>query len=534
MNLSTRKTTVTLRFLTLALILIGVGCGSGSGGGGTGNSYAGNNGSGSITTLAANATCDIPAKLDISSLTHTVVGSGTPESCTLDALASAVANGGYITFNCGGNAKTISVTPEISVNSSTTTVIDGGGTVTLDGGKANRILNVGSWRTLSLRNLTLQKGYSVPPANTNPFPYSGGAIIGGFLSKLEILNSSFISNVSGGGGAIYIGSAGTLTIVDSTFTGNTSHYGGAVYSMLSGLTVVNSTFTGNSAPQSSDQQFGWGGAIATDGALQDASFNGGTLSLCGSTFKNNSSDSGGGGVWLWAYAPDTIIVKNSTFEGNTVQGIGGAGRVSIGWTDHSHQGGVITKPGTISIVGSSFLSNSATKGNGGALYMDCYGDCNVVNSTFYNNSAGGVGAAIQHVGWGADVGYQATSVNFNNVTFADNTGGLSTLFGSKFVLNNTVLVSHTTQTICSDQTNTGSNILQYSSLGATTGCISSGKILTSDPLLSAPADNGGPTHTMLPASGSPLLSAGSNCLPIDQRGNKRNTGVCDIGSVEMP
>ena len=126
----------------------------------------------------------------------------------------------------------------------------------------------------------------------------------------------------------------------------------------------------------------------------------------------------------------------------------------------------------------------------------------------------------------------------NNDTFGgnnpDNTGGLSTLFGSNFVLNNTVLVSHSTQTICSDQTNTGSNILQYSSLGATTGCISSGKILASDPLLSAPADNGGPTQTMLPLPGSPLLHAGSNCLPIDQRGNKRNSGVCDIGSVEAP
>ncbi len=483
-------------------------------------------------TTPKTTSCETPAQWDTSSLAQHLVGNGTAESCTSEALTWAVVDGGYVTFNCGGN-KSISVTSEIPISSNTLTVIDGGGTVTLDGGGKNRIFKLESSRSLSVRNLTLKNGHSVPPDGESPNAYSGGAIAGSYLSKLEIINSTFSDNHSGGGGAVFVGSAAELTIIDSTFTGNTSWYGGAVFGMLSGITIVNSTFTNNSAPKRPiSNEFGVGGAITTDGAALDSP-DGGTISVCGSTFENNSSDNGGGGVWLWAYALDKIIIKGSTFEANSAKSTGGAGRVSIGPTDSSHQGTTITKPGAINITGSSFLSNTTTEGNGGALYMDCYGECNVDNSTFYGNSAGGVGAAIQHVGWGEDVGHQATSVHFNNVTFVDNENANSILFGSKFVLNNTVLVSHTSQGFCSDPTsNSGHNLLQYSSVGSTVSCINE-NVITSDPLLAAPANNGGATQTMLPASNSPLIDGGTNCLSVDQRGNSRDSGVCDIGAVEL-
>lgn len=530
------------RYLTLAMVLVGAGCG---GGGTSGSGTSGGTGSsgstGGYTADATTAACDVPAAWDTTSLAHAVVGTGSPASCTYGALAAAVANGGYITFNCGGSATTIAVTSQIPVSSVTTTIIDGGGTVTLDGGGTNRIFKVDSWRSLSVRNLTLKNGYSVPAvAGDQPDAYSGGAIVGGYRSSLEIFDSTFQDNRSSSGGALYIGSDATLTIVRSTFSGNASWYGGAIMGMLSGLTVVNSTFTSNSVTRTPNNTFGQGGAITTDGArlkslVEGGIGSGGTLSICGTAFRNNSSQDGGGGVWLWSYAPDNIIVKNSAFENNTTQGHGGAGRISVGFTDFSHQGGLMTTPGTINVIGSSFLGNSA-QANGGALYVDCYGACNVVNSTFHGNSASGVGGAIQHVGWAANVGgNQATTINFNNVTFADNANANSVLFGSRFALNNTVLVSHTSRGMCSDPaSNSGHNVLQYSSLGSTTSCIGAGSILTTDPLLSAPADNGGPTYTMLPGANSPLLGAGTSCLPIDQRGQARSTSRCDIGSVELP
>ncbi|MDQ1430627.1 MAG: hypothetical protein QOF40_1229, partial [Actinomycetota bacterium] len=58
-----------------------------------------------------------------------------------------------------------------------------------------------------------------------------------------------------------------------------------------------------------------------------------------------------------------------------------------------------------------------------------------------------------------------------------------------------------------------------------------------DPSLGALADNGGPTQTMLPLVGSPLLDAipPASCLvDVDQRGVTRPQGTgCDIGAVEV-
>jgi hypothetical protein len=60
-----------------------------------------------------------------------------------------------------------------------------------------------------------------------------------------------------------------------------------------------------------------------------------------------------------------------------------------------------------------------------------------------------------------------------------------------------------------------------------------------DPMLGALGDNGGPTETMLPETGSPLIDAIplSACEPgitTDQRALARPSGAgCDIGAVEV-
>ena len=54
-----------------------------------------------------------------------VVGSGTSESCTEAALDVALAGGGTVTFNCGAESVTITVTSEKTITSDTT--VDGAG-----------------------------------------------------------------------------------------------------------------------------------------------------------------------------------------------------------------------------------------------------------------------------------------------------------------------------------------------------------------------------------------------------------------------
>jgi len=77
--------------------------------------------------------------VDVSNPTS-VVGSGTPASCTEDAFTKAVASGGTIAFNCGASPYTLTLTSQKTV--ATDTVIDGGNLLTLSGGNNTRILNI--------------------------------------------------------------------------------------------------------------------------------------------------------------------------------------------------------------------------------------------------------------------------------------------------------------------------------------------------------------------------------------------------------
>ena len=56
----------------------------------------------------------LPAPLVDTSKPTTVVGTGTPASCTA-ALDAAVARGGIVTFDCGTAPTTLTVTSEVPV-----------------------------------------------------------------------------------------------------------------------------------------------------------------------------------------------------------------------------------------------------------------------------------------------------------------------------------------------------------------------------------------------------------------------------------
>ena len=451
---------------------------------------------------------------------HTVVGSGTPASCTDAVLRSAVGRGGLVTFDCGGEA-TIRVTGEIPVTA--TTVVDGGGAITLDGGGVNRILVAQNGRTLSVRSLSFVNGAG---AQTRAQATGGGGAVAGlYQSTIEVIDSTFRDNTAGyGGGAVAVATDSKLSISGSTFTGNQSWYGGAVFSLLSPLSVVNSTFTGNSTITTGGA--GDGGAIGTDGAARQPGVAGGEIRICGSAFRDNTGYGNGGAAYLWAYAPDKIIVRRSTFSGNAVkangrgnQGLGGAARLSVGPVDGMQ--------GLVSVEQSSVLSNTSG-GNGGGFYVDCNPACDFTNDTFHGNQATAYGGAIF-----------GDRFAVHNSTLAGNSAGGhgGALFGSGFQLTNTVFTGNSAgnpwgQAMTCSSTGTGAQVVQWLSTTAdkSTACVPGATY--ADPRLAAPADNGGPTLTMMPASDSPVLGAGSGCAPADQRGEPRDPSLCDLGAVE--
>jgi hypothetical protein len=268
---------------------------------------------------------------DVSSPT-TVVGTGTPASCTGAAFVDAVAKGGVITFDCGPDPATIVLTEPAKVfnDKGSKLVIDGGDKITLSGGGTTRILymstcdeaqvyppgpgdcNTNPGVQLVVQNITFVDGNAkgIPDGKTNA---GGGGAIHAQGGSLKVVHSRFFSNVCDdlgsdvGGGAIrkldYLvapgaGPARPVWIVNSTFggapgLGNSCANGGALSSIGASWNILNSVFSENKAVGhgANDGQGGNGGAIYNDG-------NEIVLNITSSLLENNVANEGGSAVFF--------------------------------------------------------------------------------------------------------------------------------------------------------------------------------------------------------------------------------------------
>ena len=143
---------------------------------------------------------------------------------SLREALSYAPSGATITF-APSVTDAITLNAELAVMSSAT--IAGGENTVVDGENANRLFRVGAGYSLTLRDLSLTRGFT-----TN----YGGAIFN--KGSLTVENVEFYGNVSGsGGGAIYCSRYGELTARSSAFYGNV---GSAIY--FNSYNVRSSTF----------------------------------------------------------------------------------------------------------------------------------------------------------------------------------------------------------------------------------------------------------------------------------------------------
>lgn len=295
----------------------------------------------------------IPAEAqaeDISKPT-TVVGTGTPASCTGDAFVAAVAKGGVITFDCGSAPTTIVLTETAKVfnDKGTKLVIDGGNKVTLSGGGKIRILymstcdkaqvyppgpgncNTNPGVQLVVQNITFVDGNAkgIPEGTTNG---GGGGAIHAQGGSLKVVNARFFNNVCDdagsdvGGGAIrkldYLIAPGAgpgrpVWVVNSTFggkagLGNSCANGGALSSIGVSWNILNSLFSESTAVGhgANSGQGGNGGAIYNDG-------NEIVLNVTGSLIENNKANEGGSAVFFVSNnKTGSITIKDSLTRGN--------------------------------------------------------------------------------------------------------------------------------------------------------------------------------------------------------------------------
>ncbi|MEM7437841.1 MAG: hypothetical protein AAF436_22020 [Myxococcota bacterium] len=292
-------------------------------------------------------TCQVPAEAQAADIStpDTVVGDGTPESCTSASFVDAVSRGGTIVFDCGPDPVVITLeeTARVFNDQNPDVVIDGGGLVTLSGGGAVRILYQNTcdqalvWSTpncdnqdhprLTVQNLTFVDG------NAKSVSGGGGAIFvrGG---RLKVVNSRFLNNVCEdvgqdvGGGAIRTFDQfedRPVYVVNSTFGGdgfgNVCSNGGALSSIGVSYTVINSVFEGNRAignganpAQPGTPGGGSGGAIYNDG-------NTFTLTVCGTQMSNNTANEGGGAIFFVSNdRSGTLTIEDSQLTANPSAG----------------------------------------------------------------------------------------------------------------------------------------------------------------------------------------------------------------------
>lgn len=457
-----------------------------------------------------------------------VVGNGSPGSCTEAALRAAVAGGGKVSFNCGPEPATITLSDTLELSQSTVE-IDGGGKVTLSGGGKVRVIFAERTK-LTLRNLTIRDGRS----------HRGGGLHVVYYSEATVENVRFINNTgtagtdeAGGGGIA--ARVTQLTVRDSYFEGNTGINGGAIHSLTGGLVVERSTFVNNDALAGGPLGggFGSGGAIYTDGATYPVgSTPGGKVVIRDSSFTGNRAAAQGGAVMTFVYPPqDTVLIEGSIFEGNSVTG-GAAGQGAGGAVRHGN--------GPITLRNSLFAGNSVI-GSGGAFWSGRDFASRIENVTFVENRAtspdsrSGMGGAL----FIADGEYSIVNSTLLN-NYAQSSSGAILAANDRVALFNTIVAGNWSGdgtriwNQCSRALSGGGNSIQTPSRATRDGgdypCARG--ITFADPKLGALSENGGPFRTVPLLAGSPAIDAGASCPAADARGAAR-VGACDIGAFEF-
>ncbi|WP_017721296.1 putative Ig domain-containing protein, partial [Kamptonema formosum] len=445
--------------------------------------------------------------------------------------------------------------------------------LTISGNNASRVINVQSLVNFTLKNVTVANGRLT---GTDEATGAGAGILGGSSSTLTIENCAFNNNVAGFAGAIYTGfqstntvtnstfngndgtlagsergagaiatkSAGSLTVTGCEFTNNRGINGGAINNLLGTLTVENSIFTNNDSTPggplgtaATNYTRGYGGAIYTDGAnASGPAFTpgsvGGTITIRNSQFDGNTGAGQGGGLFLFVYNPDKVVIEDSTISNNSVikdakgDALGGGVRIGNGdvtvrntTVDNNSapvQGGGfwVGNSATLTVANSTFSGNKATDTNalGGAIVLNNgTNPTTITNSTFANNSAGFQGGAFW--GGGSSTTLKNTIVAYNTAANGGNPWNIKQHTGTQF-------------------TDGGGNIQwppknpsDPSDLNVTAS------VTLADPLLGLLQNNGGLTFTHALLPGSPAINAGVAGETLDQRGVTRVNA--DSGAFEQ-
>jgi hypothetical protein len=295
------------------------------------------------------ATVPADAQAEDTSNPDAVVGDGTADSCTSDAVVAAVAGGGVVTFDCGPDPVTITMTETAEMTTANPNlVLDGGGTVTLSGGGNVRILEADlcvpmseprwceSGPTLTLQNLSLVDADSSGGEDVGGSEDGGGAVWANG-TRVKVVNTSFADNTCVAAGADPGGAGLRLvmtpigepnSVIHSTFANGECSNGGAISGLFADVAVYNSRFVGNQAvgrgqnhPDPDGGQDGVGLDGEPGGGLGGAIYMDGqrlSLTVAGSVLEDNHANELGGAIFFVnnVESDGSVSIDSSTLRNN--------------------------------------------------------------------------------------------------------------------------------------------------------------------------------------------------------------------------
>lgn len=215
-----------------------------------------------------------------------------------------------------------------------------------------------------------------------------------------------------------------------------------------------------------------------------------------------------------------LLIEDSTFARNSDRG--------VALSDNA---------GAVLIQNSSFSENYE-----GLNLLNC-GDCRLENISVYRNRANGIWLFTSKSNPRFNVGIKQATL-YDNVTEpmqgqirSNLSYGFSDPANSLTISNSIVAMAPgSAWPSCMGSPGATQNMVATQNIFSDNSCNAFGTgNLVVDPMLSAAADNGGLTPTLLPLAGSPAIDGGASalCTVQDQRHLPRLNSSCDIGSVEL-
>ena len=228
-------------------------------------------------------------------------------------------------------------------------------------GNASKIMEVTADATVVLTNLSFTNG--------------NAALVGAISNegKLTISNSNFYSNKATGNSGTIITNKNKLNINNSKFYQNSAGKG-VVNNQNDALLVIDNSEFYNNDMTSFSNSYGIVYTTSANATISNTVFRNNAVKYGGAIFATKSSDATIG----------IVNIINSTFESNSA---------------NTGQGGALFVSGGECIIKESmFINNKAnpgkfTGGQGGAIYTSLNGNVSVIDSVFKNNQAK-LGAAL--------------------------------------------------------------------------------------------------------------------------------------------